>query len=84
VALATLKLRGVTAALGPGAATTGIEDILRALSQPGQEAALNGSRVRPTDEMVDATISRVRMRDPSRPRAANSRPGDGDPVTSTI
>jgi hypothetical protein len=37
--------------------------------------------------MIDATISRVRLRDLAhgpRPRAASSRPGTGDPVASII
>jgi hypothetical protein len=34
--------------------------------------------------MIDATVSRVRMRDPSRPGAASSRPGAGDLVASII
>jgi len=34
--------------------------------------------------MIDATISRVRMRDLARPGAASLRPEDGDLVASTI
>jgi hypothetical protein len=32
--------------------------------------------------MIDATLSRVRMRDLARP--GRSRPGEGDPVASII